>query len=75
VLCWGSRKRREDIWNKLVSRYDNIILVAATDLFGFGVKIDYIGDAPVNQILENFQSVTNGGNGYLDYIYFYPRRK
>jgi hypothetical protein len=62
----------EDIWNKLISRHDNIILVMTADQFGFGVRVDYIGDVPVNQIMENFQSVTNGGNGYLSIYTFIP---
>lgn len=62
----------EDIWNKLISKHDNIVLVMTSDQFGFGVKVDYIGDSPVNQIMENFQSVTNGGNGYLSIYTFIP---
>lgn len=62
----------EDIWNKLISRHDNIILVITADQLGFGVRVDYIGDVPVNQIMENFQSVTNGGNGFLTIYTFIP---
>lgn len=62
----------EDIWNKLVSRHDNIVLVVSGDQFGFGVKVDYLGDTPINQVMENFQSVLNGGNGYLSIYTFIP---
>lgn len=62
----------EDIWNKLVSKYSNIVLVISGDQFGIGVRVDYVGDSPVNQVLENFQSVTNGGNGYLSIYTFIP---
>ena len=62
----------EEIWNKLVSKHDNIVLVVSGDQFGFGVKVDYVGDNPINQVLENFQSVENGGNGYLSIYTFIP---
>ncbi len=64
----------EDIWNKLISRHNNVVLVVSGDQFGFGVRTDYVGDAPVNQVMENFQSVMNGGNGYLSIYTFMPEQ-
>lgn len=62
----------EDVWNKMISKYSNIVLVVAGDQLGIGVRTDYVGDAPVNQVLENFQSSENGGNGYLSVYTFLP---
>lgn len=62
----------EDMWNKLISKHSNIVLVVSGDQFGFGVRTDYVGDFPINQVMENFQSVTNGGNGYLSIYTFLP---
>ncbi len=62
----------EDVWNKLVSKHNNIVLVVSGDLFGFGVKVDYVDGVPINQVLENFQSATNGGNGFLSIYTFIP---
>jgi len=64
----------EDIWNKLISQHDNIVLVVSGEQFGFGVRTDYVGDSPVNQVMENFQSVINGGNGYLSIYTFMPEQ-
>ncbi len=62
----------EDIWKKLVTKYSNIILIVSGDQLGIGIRTDYIGDYPVNQVLENFQSSLNGGNGYLSIYTFKP---
>ena len=47
-------------------------MVVSGDQLGIGVRTDYIGDYPVNQVLENFQSALNGGNGYLSIYTFIP---
>lgn len=65
----------EDIWNKLVKNHKNIILVLSGHKFGNGKKVDYIEDYPINQIINNYQTFPNGGNGYLRLYTFVPEEK
>lgn len=62
----------EDIWNKLVSMHQNIVLVLSGHRPGAAQKIDTINGYPINQILQNYQEMSNGGNGYLRIFTFMP---
>ena len=59
----------EQIWQKLVSKYSNIVLVLSGHVVqgdGTGRRSDLgVHGNLVNQILADYQSYTNGGNGYL----------
>jgi hypothetical protein len=55
----------EDIWTKLVSKHQNIVLVVSGHKTGIAQKTDMINEYPVNQLLQNYQMSENGGNGYL----------
>ena len=59
----------EQIWQKLVSKYSNIVLVLSGHVVqgdGTGRRSDLGANGNlVNQILADYQAYTNGGNGYL----------
>ena len=67
------------MWTKLVRQFKNIGLVlsghevrgAGQDATGHRSDIGSNGNL-VNQILSNYQNMTNGGNGYLRIMKFHP---
>lgn len=60
------------IFNKLIKHHSNIALVTSGHILGSGAerRVDYINGQPVNQILQNYQMLLNGGQGYLRYYTF-----
>lgn len=66
----------EDLWNKFLSQYANIRLVLSghvTDGAGVARVADLgVNGNLVNQIMSDYQSFTNGGNGYLRIMKFHP---
>ena len=61
----------EDMWNKLVSQHDNIILVISGHNAGSSMKVDYVNGQPITQILADFETYENGGDGYLRILHIY----
>ena len=65
----------EQIWEKLVRKHANIFLVMSGHCLddGLGRRVDD-GDNgnPVHQILANYQTYENGGNGWLRIMQFIP---
>jgi hypothetical protein len=58
----------EKIWQELISKHDNIILVLNGHFRNFSgniYKIDTLGGHPVYQCLSNYQHLDNGGDGWL----------
>lgn len=64
-----------DIWDKLIKQHQNIVLVISSHRYGIGDRIDYIKGSQINQVIQNFQKATNGGNGYLRYYTFKQSEK
>jgi hypothetical protein len=66
----------EDIWTKLASQYPNVVMVLSGHVVqgdGTGRRVDYgVNGNLVNEVLANYQSWTNGGNGYLRVMTFQP---
>lgn len=60
------------IYNELIKHHSNIVLVASGHILGSGAerRVDYINGQPVNQVLQNYQMLLNGGQGYLRYYTF-----
>jgi len=54
----------ERIWEKVISKHENIILVLNGHFFGVAEKTDYINNKPIAQHLFNFQHEYYG-NGWL----------
>lgn len=75
----GADNDGDAMWTKLVRQYKNISLVlsghevrgAGQDATGHRSDLGTNGNL-VNQILSNYQNVTNGGNGYLRIMKFHP---
>ena len=75
----GADNDGDAMWTKLVRQYKNISLVlsghevrgAGQDATGHRSDVGTNGNL-VNQILSNYQNVTNGGNGYLRIMKFHP---
>jgi hypothetical protein len=75
----GADNDGDAMWTKLVRQYKNISLVlsghevrgAGQDATGHRSDLGSNGNL-VNQILSNYQNVTNGGNGYLRIMKFHP---
>jgi len=65
----------EDIWNELVSNHSNIILVLSGHTYLTGRRTDYVDNQPIHQIMQNYQFLDNGGNGWLRYYTFKPDEK
>lgn len=65
----------EALWNKLVKKHPNILLVLNGHVLGSGTarRVD-VGDHGnlVFQVLANYQMRANGGDGYLRLMEFYP---
>jgi hypothetical protein len=66
------------IWNKVVRHNPNVIIVH-NGHHGVALRTDYIGENPVHQIGQNYQSlmidgVQHGGDGWLRYYIFKPEQ-
>ena len=65
----------EDIWEKLVSRCDNVVMVLSGHVKGDGTgqlvsRSDE--EVPVIQMLANYQFLDHGGQGWLRILHFQP---
>lgn len=75
----GADNDGDAMWTKLVRQYKNVSLVlsghevrgAGQDATGHRSDVGTNGNL-VNQILSNYQNMTNGGNGYLRIMKFHP---
>jgi len=75
----GADNDGDAMWAKLVRQYSNISMVlsghevrgAGQDAAGRRIDLGVNGNM-VNQILSNYQNMTNGGNGYLRIMKFHP---
>ena len=75
----GADNDGDAMWAKLVKQYSNITMVlsgheirgAGQDAAGRRIDLGVNGNM-VNQILSNYQNMTNGGNGYLRIMKFHP---
>jgi hypothetical protein len=75
--CGASGNNGEDIWNELVRKdfknyNSNIILVLSGHLATTGRRTDCVNNQPVHQILQDYQTCAEGGNGWLRYYTFKP---
>lgn len=75
----GADNDGDAMWAKLVQQYSNITMVLSgheirgTGQDAAGRRIDLgVNGNMVNQILSNYQNMTNGGNGYLRIMRFHP---
>ena len=76
----GADNNGDTLWNKFVSQHSNISLVlnghfTGSDSSGEGVarRVDLgVNGNIVNQILADYQEMSNGGNGYLRILKFRP---
>ncbi len=74
----GADNDGQQIWDKLVRKYSNIVLVLSGHVVqgdGTGRRTD-LGDGGnlVNQILSDYQSWPNGGNGYIRLVTISPSK-
>ena len=66
----------EGIWNKVISRHDNMFLVLCGHIMGEGLLTSHGKSGnPVHQVLADFQNIYfgNGGYGYLRIMKFFPK--
>jgi len=72
----GSDNDGQQIWEKLASRFSNIVMVLSGHVVqgdGTGRRTDFGTHGNiVNQILSDYQSMPNGGNGYMRLITVSP---
>jgi hypothetical protein len=72
----GADNDGEDTWTKLASLYPNVVMVLSGHVVqgdGTGRRVDYgVNGNLVNEILADYQSWTNGGNGYMRVMTFQP---
>ncbi|MEF8850661.1 MAG: metallophosphoesterase, partial [Candidatus Bipolaricaulota bacterium] len=63
----------DDIWHGLAKKHSNVRMVLCGHVPGAGVEADYGENGnKVTQILSNYQYYSNGGNGFLRIMTFYP---
>lgn len=62
----------EDIYKKLIGNHQNIVLVLSGHKYGIGRRSDLVNGYTVNQVLQNYLTDVNGGNGYLRIFTFVP---
>jgi hypothetical protein len=75
----GADNDGDSMWAKLMRQYSNISMVlsgheirgAGQGAAGHRMDLGVHGNL-VNQILSNYQNMTNGGNGYLRIMKFHP---
>ena len=68
----------EQIWEKLVSRYPNILFVFSGHVLNDGVgTLVSVGNHgnKIYQMLANYQMIENGGNGFLRIVTVNPTKK
>jgi len=73
--CSDDGNGAEDIWQKFISKHENIFLVLSGHVLNDGVgRLDSIGNNgnTVHQIVANYQIYENGGNGWLRIMKFIP---
>jgi Carboxypeptidase regulatory-like domain/Calcineurin-like phosphoesterase/Bacterial Ig domain len=75
----GADNDGDAMWTKLVRQYKNIALIVSgheirgAGQYAAGHRSDVAANGNlVNQILSNYQNMTNGGNGYLRIMKFHP---
>jgi hypothetical protein len=76
AYSWGGNNG-DEIWDKFVRKHENIFLVLSGHITEPGVgRLTSTGDHGnrVHQILANYQSHENGGNGWLRIMRFEPAR-
>jgi hypothetical protein len=63
----------EDLWQKLVAKHRNFSLVVSGHVTVTG-RLDSVGEHgnTVHQMLVDYQSLPNGGDGYLRLLMFHP---
>ena len=67
----GADNDGDELWEKLVSRHDNIFLVLSGHILNDGKgRLTSIAKSgtPVHQVLANYQMLPNGGEGWLRII-------
>jgi hypothetical protein len=75
---YGSTNDGEDLWQKLVSRHENVVFVFSGHVLGTGVgrlASKGVHGNIVHQIVANYQMRANGGEGYLRLLEFLPGGK
>jgi len=60
------------IWNVLVQNNDNVYLVLCGHRHGEAMRTDTVNGRQVHQILADYQSRANGGDGWLRIMRFVP---
>lgn len=61
------------MWRNFASQYPNITTVLSGHVLGIGQRSDFGNSGNlVNQMLVDYQGMTNGGNGYLRIMTFQP---
>jgi predicted MPP superfamily phosphohydrolase len=69
----GSVNDAEEMWQKVLKDKPNVRLVLCGHMHGESRRSSYRDDAPpVHQILADYQTEENGGNGTLRVMTFYP---
>jgi len=60
------------IWDVLVQGNDNVYFVLCGHVSAEAMRTDLVGDREVHQLLANYQSRANGGDGWLRIMTFEP---
>ena len=65
--AWG-----QTLWDDIIVPNDNVFMVLCGHIGAEARRTDTIGDRKVHQMLANYQTRTNGGNGWLRILEFSP---
>jgi hypothetical protein len=73
--CYDGRCNEGDqIWDKFVSKHDNIFLTGSGHSFGRSYRSDCVDGNLIHQTLQNYQYLDEGGQGYLRYYKINPAK-
>ncbi|MBN2067172.1 MAG: metallophosphoesterase [Candidatus Diapherotrites archaeon] len=74
--CGTGSNNTEYIWDELIYPNENVFLVLCGHVHGEAGRVDpNIAGKPVLQVLSDYQSLENGGNGFLRIMRFSPTQR
>lgn len=62
----------EYIWDELVEPNSNVFLVLSGHVHAENRRLDYVNGRKVHQVLADYQDASDGGQGWLRLLEFYP---
>jgi hypothetical protein len=68
--CTSTPNNTQYIWDDIIAKNKNVLLVLSGHMHAVAKRIDYNDGKPVLQILADYQTEANGGNGWMRLLQF-----